>query len=699
MNPDAMKDFMFRHVEKFVFGVLTLLSAFLIYQGVQKPDIMKKHKPEAMEQQANQVKVSIDDDHWTTLASQEQRITKYDIVAKTNESMKQVNSNTYSLRVPWEFKEVDSSLKRSDPKLPVPVELQVTGVIASIAKKSTGEYALKLLEPADEVEKVEKKEKRPSKREERMNKMMMGGEGGYGGMGGMGMEGMGGSGMGGMGGMGMEGYGGSGMPGGMSGPGGGMAGPGGTSGPGGMTTAKAGRKLDSKLYDQGFRPTSTGKDEPMLAQFIAGVALMPQKQIYAAYEEALSQADGYVMQRDQPFYLGFQLQRADVTAKPVDQLVDADWTARGNSRYFQQLLLKVWSGMAKEIVAGKYRDPELTAAIPPVLLDHYGWFAVHPKIPVGDEPLPGTSLNPVVEDAVPAGPVLPDAADDPFAARGRTGGAAMGMEGGFGGMAGMDTGGYGGYGGFNMGAGMSKVDQPEFKLIRFYDFADFSGTDPGAPKPGRKYVYRIRIAVEDPNFPSNPMSQPKNSTLSADVYKRVEKLTAEATATKKRNFTKWSDYSAPSPVISLPGPYESFAGSVDPGISKAYPGEASTIVEFQSKPPRGKVVVAKWDPQYGVRIPVFVDVSKGSVVAKTGTFDIPDPITFEIKKSPEMTLNTSNVVLDLSGGKPLQISPAEDQTEPGMFLMFDPAGGLEVVDEIETQRGYRLYSAADERGE
>jgi len=665
MNADAIKDFLFRHFEKFIFGALTLLALFLIYRGVQQPDILAKYQPDKMEQRAIQVKTSIEDDHWAAI--KDPRLPTFDIVAKTKEVTQPVIPTPYRVEI-WEPKPNEGmSLKRTDPKLPFPIDLQVKGVIASLAvKSSTGEYPLKLLEPADPVKKDEKPKPKPTTRRPRGMDAMLESS--------MMMD----SSM-------MDS---SMMDQSMSGMGAGMA---------GMAPVTPIRKIDALLYNQGYSSTGVAaKEAPITGWFIAGVALMPQKEIFDAYEKAFAKSDGYDPMRDQPYYLGFQLQRADVTTKPVEQLANEDWKSRFNSRYLQQLLLKRWAGMAKEIVAGKYRDQELTSAIPPVLLDNYAWFAVHPKIPIGDEPLPGTTV--VKEPEVIEGPLVPTSDDaDIFNGRGRNNNAM-----GSGGMA-MDSGGYaGGYamGGYGMGP---KVEQPEFKLIRFYDFHDFSGADKDSPQPGRKYVYRIRIAVEDPNFPTSIANQPRNSTLSAEVYRRVEKLTAQSlelaktNPLKSRNSTIWSEYSGPSAPVSLPGMYETFAGPVEPAALKTYPVDATTSIEFQSKPPKAKVVVTAWSPQYGVRIPIFQDVTRGTVVNKVGTIDVPDPLAMEVKKLPEETVKTSNVVLDITGGRPLDISQGENQTEPGVLLMFDPSGGLEVIDEIETQRSYRLYSFADER--
>lgn len=86
-------------------------------------------------------------------------------------------------------------------------------------------------------------------------------------------------------------------------------------------------------------------------------------------------------------------------------------------------------------------------------------------------------------------------------------------------------------------------------------------------------------------------------------------------------------------------------------------------------------------------------------------------------------------MIDLGGGLPLQIGPVVDETKtkekerdrqpgqvaamqqqpqqeeeepltsPSWMLLFDSDGGLRVVDEVDSQKGYRLYSYADDKGE
>jgi hypothetical protein len=650
-----IKDFLFRHVEKFIFGTLVLLAVLLVYRGFQMPDYLAQQQPDRMEQAAKEVRVAIDADHWEEIA--EPRLVSIDVVSRTNESMRPVDPQGYPL-TPWEAKSIDMGVRRADPAIPAPVELLVSGVISGIAYKSADpEYALKKLEPAEAIEKApepRQRERRPRNRRQQM--MDPYGEMSY-----------------------DESY---------TEPDYGYE-------MSGMAAVTPGRRLDAK-YDQGFRPQGNMAElVPGMGHFIAGVALMPHKQLHLAFEEALHQADGPDPRRDRPRYEVFQVSRADVTDKPVEQLTDQDWVNRGYSTTFQRQVLPYWAGMAKEIVTGRYRDPMLTMPIPPVLLTHYTRFASHPKIPLGDEDPLATQRQ--SRPTLPEGPMTLDVDEDPFAGQDR---GRRRMPPGMGGYGDgeaemMDYGmSYGAAAG-GMFAMMSSANEPDHKLIRFYDFRDL----PGGPQPGRRYVYRVRIGIEDPNFPRDERAQPRDSTLSVDVFRRVQQEKAKATQANRRNFIRFSDWSAPSPMVSLPPTNQAYAGPVTPPATRKMQVQGREI-EFVQKPPVGKLVVAQWDRTYQAPVPVFMDVLRGTLVTKTGELEVPDPLALVVKKlPPETKVNTQTVVLDLGGGHPLSINQAENQTEPGMMLLFDPEGGLRVVDEVDSQHRYRMYSFADERGE
>ncbi len=710
MHKKNKNDFLFLHFEKFIFAVLVGTALLLVYRGMQMPDYLQKEQPERLEQGANQVKTSIDEDHWERMNETESRLPTMDVVGRTNQSISPIPAQAYRMQHPWERKAIDVAVKRTDPVIAVPLKLRVAGVATTLAVKSSSPdaYALFDLENAEKVAAPVE----PPGRTRRPPR----GRGGFEGSMGPEMSGDpmldmigGGSGM---------------MSESMMGMGMGM----------GAAGLKPPVQINAKSFDQGFRPTGvamggmssmgsgsasgsgslagpSGSNQPVnrtvpvMGHFVAGVAVVPHRELFQSFMDAFQQADGFNPQRDRPTYIGFQLQRADVTGRSVDSLTESDWVNRGSSRFYQQLQLRLWAGAAKEIVSEKYRDPELTTAVPPVLLDNYAAFASHPDVPLGDEVRPQFDPR-LQQDQAPTGPIVPGADDEPFANTPPTtmlGSGSM-MSGGMygsgsmsgGGMYGSESmmGGMSGYGG--MGMMLRVEDQPDYKLIRFYDFRDFSGADPAAPVPGRQYVYRLRIAVEDPNFPANPGLQPRSGSLSSEVFRRVEAETAKATETKRRNSVRWSEFSEPSGIVSLPPTSAVFAGQVTPAQTRKMQLGGKEI-DVQMRPPTGKLVVSQWSPEYQVPIPAELEVTRGSVLAKRGDVNVPDPLALIVKKLPDADVNTQGVVVDLAGGEKLAISTDETQLAPSVMLWFTPDGGLKVSDEITANRDYRLYTTPDEK--
>jgi hypothetical protein len=256
----------------------------------------------------------------------------------------------------------------------------------------------------------------------------------------------------------------------------------------------------------------------------------------------------------------------------------------------------------------------------------------------------------------------------------------------------MYSGGSGGGGMYGYG-GRTEVDPVEHKLMRFYDFVGF----PNAPKPGRKYVYRLRYAVNDPNFPADPKQQPKISTLSPETTVRVLDLMSKAKETNERSYQRWTEWSEPCAPVSLPSNESLFVGKVEPGSTSDWTiGQKTVTVPRDS--PKATIVASQYNFEYGTRIPMRLDVREGAVLShKAESVDVIDPITKEIKKLPDAELKSMATIVDLDGGNELAI--AEELPAPGVILMSDSQGNLQVNDDISDQEYYRIYSFADERGE
>ncbi|EMI44104.1 hypothetical protein [Rhodopirellula sp. SWK7] len=687
MDADKIKDFFIHHAEKMVVGLVMLASAWMVYGGLSMPDMTKEQDPDKLANEAKQVRASIDDDH--TEAIIPPREPTFDIDAELAKKNEYVAYESFNPDKTWIPIPLSESTRRQDPTLLAPRALLTSSHIESYAVLGNGNYRVKELEPAEKLEMVEQK-KKPKPKKPRGRRGMMG-------MDDM-ME------------MEMEM-----MDPGMMDPG--MMGPGmmdpSMMGPGMMDPGMMGSGMTGPIrtlapeYNFGYRTnstttsgvpgTETKQPIPQSAWFIAGTAVIPHKEIAESYKAALFDADGFLPQRDQPFYFNYEIQRANVTKKTVDQLVEEDWVLIGSRESDLKRAAFVWAGYAPELVPIDYRDLNVTGYIPPILLSDYSKFALHPLIPMETrQQIEDQKLYEESQQVVEINPDEMELADP----------NATGTMGGMGGDMGydysmmdmdMDMGMSMGMG-MGVAAGMQTLDENpvEYKLMRFYDFA--RRNDKLSPMPGQSYVYRIRYAVQDPNFPANPLQQPKSATLSADVYARVQGLMLKAEETKKRDFQRWSPWSEASPPAELPTLSNLYAGPVEPTRPRTF-NVAGKKIDYYKSPPKVDVLNFAHNATYAAPMPLWLNKrTEGSSLSFKGTADIIDPLNMQIKKVEEAEVLSTSTVIDLEGGAPLAIFEDEELTEPGMMLIFDEYGGLKVQDEVQDQEKYRIYSFAKERG-
>ena len=715
MDADRIKDFLIQHLEKFLLAVFVAVTGFLIYKGLDKPDFMsvKRTTPQELSQRATRVRSDIDLDH--TEAVVKERIPTFDIIGTTALRDAPVVADPYSLDKTWKQIDAQSVIRRGDPVLTAPVDLRLHGVVASIAAPSRSEknYPLAKAENADEVE-SEAERRRPPRRS---NRGRGGADGGMDGMGmGMGMggdmgdmDGMG-MGMGDMGGMGM------GMGAGM-GPGGGSMG------------SSASRSADAFADETGFRPASESNryPRPAIGVFIAGTALIPHEDIYRAYETALSDARAYNPTRDTPVYLDIDVQRADITGRSIDDLGDDDWTSVISYARHVYLATQLWHGFAKETVPADYRNEQITAWIPPVLLDDYTTWANHPEIPLlSVRELRSKDQMDAADDDDDDDTVV-DGFDD-FNKQfdvGDSGGSSEGGMGGMGDMGGMgmgDMGGMGmgdmgGMGGMGMGRGMGGVgiaagrieaDPIDHKLIRFIDYYEPSRQDFWTPNPKSKrsprfrrtYVYRVRYGVMDPNFPTFARLQPKMADLRPETAARVGDLVRSAEEKKSRSglTTRFSEYSEISEPVSLPMIFDRY---VAPPKEKERPRldryeMGSRKVEVYQKPPRVRAIASVMDPRYGARVPIPTTIKSGDWFAtKAEHADVIDPLTLKVKKIESPVVPDTTTVVDIDLG---DINATNDELQgPTKVLMMNSDGSLTVADSVKDQRRFRTYNYSEEK--
>ncbi|MEM6472654.1 MAG: hypothetical protein AAF802_24045 [Planctomycetota bacterium] len=707
MDADKIKDFIVHNFEKAIVLGVVALSGFLIWSGLGKPVVTNQYDPADQESQARLVKGEIDNDHNAQVV--DPREPTFDIAQELRKARKAIPSNIYVPESPWDISTMSAEkVARKDPTLSKPVGLEVNGVIASIAYRSTdGLYALQDFEPAGELEVVEKPTR--TRRRNRRN----GGMDDFGDM--MGMGDMSG------GGYGDEDF-------------GDMMGDYGNMGGGSTATGtETVRKLDPS-NNLGFTPGTTkdlktkADQEPVpgMGLFIAGTAAIPHKEMIDAYQEALSNASGYLPdRRDRPIYLAYQVERADVTDKNVEELKDDDWILRDDNERTLRNAVLYWSGVAEEIVPRDYWVDGVTMWIPPVMLDPATDFATNALVPLKTKKELDLEKRKREQEEEEKNATPMTGKDIEIDITGNSNGGFMGgggMDdyGGMGGMGdygdmmgGMDDygdmmgdmggmmGGMGGYGGSTGMAGKPAEANPvDYKLLRFYDFAWIPGAarDANAPRPNRKYVYRIRFAVNDPNFPEDAKLQPKGRDLDSEAYEQFIAKTAKSRETKIRDFKRWSEWSEISSPVSLPSLDRAVVGPVKANRPRRISsGNRSIVVESGS--PEAEVVAESFDVRLGVFVPTRMTVKEGMVLsAAVEKADVVDPITLEIKEVTDKIVDSSATIIDIEGGLPLEIVEEEEMTEPGMFLMIDDQGRLRVKDSVAEQQIYRIRSYADERG-
>ena len=485
----------------------------------------------------------------------------------------------------------------------------------------------------------------------------------------------------------------------------------------------------------------TVKPKKTLAQpifFNAVTALVEHDALVKEYDAKLRESASFMLPRDRPWYLSFEVQRVQVDPTKADQkFEEKDWqkVTDGNQ---QLIMMKNWlpkyPQRVPDVIDPTAFDQALTMPIPPMLIQDYRRFTKHPEIDwiwdAGMANMPMPLPDPTTNLPDPSEGVLPG--DLPMAGgmdssmgmgmgMGGSMGSAMESGSGYGMNYGMGSGGemsgsmgagygggmessYGMGGGYGMGAAMIPT---KYKMIRFYDRLKESDVR-------KTFKYRVRVMLEDPNYPSDKFPAPRSSDLQDDVFARVallrQKEDPEAEAIRKANlalranakpqvynrtkrFTPWSE---PSNSIYVRGTEDVYFGK--------FPKKGNDEVDG---------VLVKLDTQRGAYVPMFSFVTednkedkkvptikRGAVlVYKELTTQFVHPITMVIKTWEKYSnFNGWSTVVDIRGNDPLVLSEKDDPlTELGEVMVLMGDGRVEVTNEYDDAFWYRGFTFADER--
>jgi hypothetical protein len=243
-----------------------------------------------------------------------------------------------------------------------------------------------------------------------------------------------------------------------------------------------------------------------------------------------------------------------------------------------------------------------------------------------------------------------------------------------------------GYGSTGMGmGGAARMAGPpaDYKLFRFYDFQ---------VEPNKKYKYRIKLFLIDPNHPLNPQMAPQPGYLEDAVITRIKKIDAndaQAPATNgvpQRTFWVETDWSEWSDVVSIPPQYEVLAGSATP--ERTTPNRESgpeVLVPESGSETEANVLAMVWDHAKAADIPAQETVVRGSVLNFNASANVLHPVNLQVFTLPDYPIRTDVMVLDVRGGKDL---PTNNRSEidlkaPTQLLLIDTEGNLVVHNELD----------------
>lgn len=702
LDKESLQRFFFNHTEKIVLAVVILLLGLFIWSGSSLEGIGAQN-PAELASKVEAVAKKIEAPTWDNV--KEKYVPVLDHVGRKQIGDAATSESYYRLDTPLIGSPPNSATPRQDPEIFAVTDVEATVVTAAIAFKARPGLIDHFMDLANfEQEKIEAPKKKPKKNKKNTAggsygeemAMMMEDEAMAGASGSMMSEGMGAYGSG--------AYGAGAMGGVPSGP-----------------TVRA----DANKF-HGYQPTATstatGSSVVGYTKHLVSVrGLVPYQQQWDEFERVFADAAGYMPSRDIPKYLSFRAQRAEVPSDPNEPLKWGwiSWTAG----VLTDLPKKGWAGFPGEIADSKYLlHGVLTMPVPPVMMRDLRPLALHSKVPMQLEEkvqaVARTGPELVNVDEVGGVADIDDLPPVPGARPGvGAGGAGMygsdggmygsggGMYGSGGGMMGMTGEGYGaGMGGMGYdmgmgGTGLQQVRGPqaEFLMVRFFDEI----------APGKKYVYRIQVVLEDPNHPQFPQQEPQSRILADTVRTRLANVAAEEvkqTAAKKtpiRLFSLTTEWSEPTAPVFVKPQSEIYAGGVTLPLMRDI--LRSTEPNQLQKTgytlpadgePTAQVMNLSWSSKYAVDMPGILKASRGSFLNQSIEADVIDPVTMVYKVVPDYKLSSNELVIDLRGGEILQPAAGEVKAllTPGEVAVIDARGNFVVRNELDDWQAFDKYA-------
>ncbi len=648
----AVAGFFVSHVEKLVLAVVLVLSGVFIYSGYSLEGVSSQQTPVALSREVDRVRGHINGDHWENISKKHQPRTGH--LERARKTQTPVG---YAALKPFIPPDKPSGIRRTDPEILAPIELEVSVVVGPLALQLLDSDVDLLDDLADTEMNIKKKKKKKKSREERQAAMMA------------------------------------------------LMAPD-EEGPspdelfisgGGPDIAGEGEKDLASAADRifpGYRPPGT---EALAASrvLVAVKALVPYRQQWGKFDQAFASAMHYNAGRDLPQYRLFVAERAEVPADPNAELV---WKRISHSKVELSRPSSAderWAGVAGEVADPRYTSEWLTMPIPPIMMRDFADFALHSKVPRYLENDPVTAE--LEEEAAATAASLTELLNDPNAALG--GGGGTGSFGAFGDMDEASA-------GSAPSASTLTVRGPQIDhlMIRFFDMT---------AELGKQYRYRVQVWLEDPNHPLDSRLQPQDRALSDEVRQRLAQIDKEYGGERHLTSTTLkSEFSEPTDVVAIEPRRVTLAGPIKPAGEMKF---KNSPLRIPTGEPSAKLLSIVWDNELAVDVPGFVDAQRGAVLDFTQNADVIHPVTLQFKKLERYNIKTDHLLVDFRGGgvlpkveeeqkkkrkrgKDKEDEEEEEEEKPEVellaaseFIFLDRDGNFFVRNDLDDAGSYELY--------
>ncbi|QDU58419.1 hypothetical protein [Aeoliella mucimassa] len=679
----AIKRLALQHGEKVVMVLVVLLAGWLVYATLSHESLPQDKSAQKLVEKANQLDSTVTNYTWQQAVSDSPSDLRIHEEMQSAGNVEIASEPYFDPTAPG----IDSAMVepielRKDPKLLPVADFELNAVTGLFAFNDPDRVReLERQRQLDEAERMREQEENQN----RMAENQPGGGGGRGGRGGRGVGDFGG------------------------GRGGEFGG-----GFGGVTDMTDKRPVPFQIPRAGVEISG----EERIRQLSCAVVLakVPLPEQLKEYKKALANTKSYEPTSDFPQYLGYFVERAEVTDEG-----ELQWSAvkfpngmydgrtersRTVSAVSTEAIDKItfnWAGGMEDVYDPRYGYESLTMPLAPLVGRSWDAMAYMSEVPLASEAeaemereavQPEEGAAPVENDGMdlfggPDNGMMGGGRGGEFGGRGgefggrggefggRGGGGFSGRGGGFGGrggefggeggMGGRGGGGFSGGRGGGMGGSVGRAgnnlkfnEQGElevevpFLMLRFFDMS---------VQPGKSYKYRVRLVMADPNY------QQRRDNLDPTVVARNP---------KKNILGDWSDA---SPTIAIPSAGRVRVADADPLRDSAYSEpQVQMLVEAFDIDERGNARQAALELE---------DVRRGTVMNYHGEIEMLVDQGRFIKKVEDFTIDTGIVVLDLDGGQKL----SRDMMEPTHALLMDTTGRMYLRDELDDEMEVAIHRA------